>query len=307
MGDEHTGNMTNSLDIRGDNWSEQWEGDGIWSDGEHEIVEGPTAPGYDMRKLYRETNSWELHAAVTAWEKGETDTIMWLDESGKEVFVPETCPGGPNPVLTQFPPLNKSFEEGGTKVAESGNCISFIQAGFRGGKTPNTMNPVREDIGGTSALMSIVHVLTIPKDVRIYNAVTLTKEHLPLLQEMKELGEKAVMILMKGSKTTMGSFKWQYSQEGAVEMIDGTIKSMKVVKTDLSPKCQKNFHKKISNPTIFNSFHVYPAASASIGYLHLDSYVGELLTTAHDTMSRDAKEKGYHKNVPYDVVVKQLS
>jgi hypothetical protein len=153
--------------------------------------------------------------------------------------------------------------------------------------------------------MSLVHVLTIPKVQRVYNASTLTEEHLPLLQEMKELGEKSTMILMKGSKTTMGSFKWQYSQEGDVEMSDGTMKSMKVVKTDLSPKCQKNFHKKIPNPTIFNSFHVYPAAS--IGYLHLHSYVGELLTTAHETMSRDAKEKGYHKNVPYEVVVKQLS
>ena len=167
------------------------------------------------------------------------------------------------------------------------------------------MNPVREEIGETSALMSLVHVLTIPKDVRVYNAATLTREHLPLLEEMKELGEKSTMILMKGSKTMMGSFKWQYSQEGEVEMIDGTMKSMKVIKTDLSQKCQKNYHKKINNPTIFNSFHVYHAAS--IGYLHLHSYVGELLTSAHETMTKEAKEKGYHKNVPYEVVVKQLS
>jgi hypothetical protein len=287
-----------------------WDGDGIWIDEPDVSVapaEGPVvSPGYDMRKLYRETTTWELQEAVSSWEKGETDVIKY-SEDGEEKIAPGTCPGGPNlgKPFFQFLPLHKSFEEGGTKVAESENCISFIPAGFRGGKTPNTMNPVREEIGGTSALMSLVHVLTIPKDVRVYNAATLTKDHLPLLQEMKELGEKSAMILMKGPKTMMGSFKWQYSQQGEVEMSDGTMKSMEVVKTDLSPKCQKNFHKKIPEPTIFNSFHVYPAAS--IGYLHLHSYVGELLTTAHETMTKEAKEKGYHKNVPYEVVVKQLT
>ena len=281
-----------------------WSGDGIWIDepvekAEESVVE----PDYDMRKLYRESTPWDLQVAISSWENGETDVIKY-SEGGP---APGTCPGGPNlgKPFFQFLPLHKTFEEGGTKVAESGNCISFIPAGFRGGQTPNTMNPVREELGGSSALMSLVHVLTIPKVQRVYNASTLTEEHLPLLQEMKELGEKSTMILMKGSKTTMGSFKWQYSQEGDVEMSDGTMKSMKVVKTDLSPKCQKNFHKKIPNPTIFNSFHVYPAAS--IGYLHLHSYVGELLTTAHETMSREARDKGYHKNVPYEVVVKQLS
>ena len=82
-------------------------------------------------------------------------------------------------------------------VCESTNCISFIPAGFRNASTPNTMNPVREEIGGTTALMSLVHVLTIPKDVRIYNAATLRKEHLPVLEEMEELGQKAVDILME--------------------------------------------------------------------------------------------------------------
>lgn len=284
-----------------------WEGEGIWIDEPDASVapaEGPVvSPGYDMRKFYRETTPWELQDAVSSWEKGETDVIKY-SEGGP---APGTCPGGPNlgKPFFQFLPLHKSFEEGGTKVAESENCISFIPAGFRGGKTPNTMNPVREELGGTSSLMSLVHVLTIPKDVRVYNAATLRVDHIPLLQEMKELGEKSAMILMKGPKTMMGSFKWQYSQQGEVEMSDGTMKSMEVVKTDLSPKCQKNFHKKIPEPTIFNSFHVYPAAS--IGYLHLHSYVGELLTSAHETMTKEAKEKGYHKNVPYEVVVKQLT
>lgn len=300
--------MMNELSTTTD--STVWDGDGIWTDepdASVAVAEEPVVkPGYNMRKLYRESTPWELQDSISSWENGSTDTIKYY-EDGEEKIAPGTCPGGPNlgKPFFQFLPLHKTFEEGGTKIAESENCLSFIPAGFRGGKTPNTMNPVREELGGSSALMSLVHVLTIPKVHRVYNACTLTRDHLDLLQEMKELGEKSAMILMKGSKTMMGSFKWQYSQQGEVEMSDGTMKSMVVVKTDLSPKCQKNFHKKISNPTIFNSFHVYPAAS--IGYLHLHSYVGELLTTAHDTMSKEAKDAGYHKNVPYEVVVKQLT
>ena len=87
-------------------------------------------------------------------------------------------------------------------------------------------------------------------------------------------------------------------------MSDGSKKSASVVKTDLSPSCQQNFHRKILNPTILNSFHVYPAAS--VGWLHLHSYVGELLTTAHDSMETAYAEKGLRKNTPYDEVIDSL-
>ena len=168
----------------------------------------------------------------------------------------------------------------------------------------NTMNPVREEVGGPSALMSLVHVVTIPKDKRIYNASTLKAEHKPLLQEMKELGEKSALILLKGPKTMPGSFKWVYSQSGMLEMNDGQTKSMKVVESDLSPSCQTNYHKAIKRPELRNSFHVGNAAS--IGYLHLHTYIGNILTTAHDSMEREAAEKGYAKNTPFEVVVNSL-
>ena len=58
---------------------------------------------------------------------------------------------------------------------------------------------------------------------------------------MKALGEVAVQTLMRGTKSDIGSFKWVYSQEGEIEMSDGTKKSASVVKTDLSPSCQQNF------------------------------------------------------------------
>ena len=252
---------------------------------------------------YQSETDWTLQEAVDSWEKGETDVISYTDDEGKVLYAPGTCPGGPNigkPIF-QFLNMGKSLSDGGTMVAESENCISFIPAGFRGAATQNTMNPVREEIGGASTLQSLVHVLTIPKDVRIYNAATLKPEHKPLLEEMKSLGEKAVATLMNGPMEMMGSFKWVYSQTDTIQMNDGSTKSLEVVVSDLSPPCQKNYHKKIQNPDVLNSFHVFPAAS--IGWLHLHTYVGDLLTTAFDTMESDAASKGYCKNTSYAAVV----
>jgi len=268
-----------------------------------EPAEPPSAePPFTLPPL----DSWELAEAVDSWEKGEIDTISYT-EKAQTIYAPGTVPGGPNigqPVF-QFKQEPKTpIADGGLMVAESENCVSFIPGGFRGASTMNTMNPVREEIGGLSALMSLVHVVTIPKNQRIYNASTLKAEHKPLLQEMKELGEKAALILLKGPKTMLGSFKWVYSQEGMLEMNDGQTKSKVVVKTDLAPSCQKNFHKAIKNPELRSSFHVGNAAS--IGYLHLHTYIGNILTTAHDSMEREAGDKGYVKNTPFEVVVNSL-
>ena len=254
---------------------------------------------------YLTETDWELQDAVVSWEKGTSDTISYKDE-GTIVYAPGTCPGGPNigkPVF-QFLNMGKSFADGGTMVAESQNCISFIPAGFRDAPTQNTMNPVREEIGSASALMSLVHVLTIPKNVKIYNAATLQPEHKPLLEEMKDLGEKAVSFLMNGPKEMMGSFKWVYSQEGTIQMNDGSTKYLSVVQKDLAPSCQQNYRKKLQEPEVLNSFHVFPASS--IGWLHLHTYIGDLLTTAHETMEDDAESKGYRKNTSYEVVVSNI-
>jgi len=255
---------------------------------------------------YQEETDWGLQDAVDSWEMGDSDTITYEGASGTIVSAPGTCLSRPNigkPVF-QFLNMSKSFADGGTMVAESANCISFIPAGFKDAPTQNTMNPVREEIGGTSALMSLVHVLTIPKDIRIYNAATLKPEHKPLLEEMRVLGEKAVGILMKGPKEMMGSFKWVYNQRGDIQMADGSTKFLDVVREDLAPACQRNYRKKIKNPEVLNSFHVFP--TASIGWLHLHTYIGDLLTTAHDTMEDEACAKGYRKNTSYGGVVSNI-
>lgn len=265
-----------------------------FSTSEPPLVRQPAGP--DPFSGYSQTPE-ELKEAVHAWETGLEDTITYTNE-GKLELAPGTCPGGPNAgkPFFQFLPLRKSFEDGGTMVCESTNCISFIPAGFRNASTPNTMNPVREEIGGTTALMSLVHVLTIPKDIRIYNAATLRKEHLPLLEEMEELGQKAVDILMKSGPDQLGSLEWVYQQSGDIHMNDRTTKSAEVVATDLDSTCRKNFKKKLTTYDTNHSFHMFPASS--IGWLHLHSYVDQLRTTAYATMERECRSKGYNKNTP---------
>ena len=93
-------------------------------------------------KAYRQ-ESPEFQEAVALWENNETDTISYTDEEGQLVHCPGTIGGGQfagKPAFQAFN-LKKTFTDGGTLVAESVNCISFIPAGFRGGPTPNTMNP----------------------------------------------------------------------------------------------------------------------------------------------------------------------
>ena len=257
-------------------------------------------------KKYEETSS-EFQGAVRNWEQGFSDEISYLDDCQVKTYASGTAPGGPNigkPVFQYKKEPFNTFGDGGLMIAESENCVSFIPGGFRNAPTINTMNPVREEIGGESALMSLVHIVTIPKKTRIYNAATLRKEHIPLLEEMKELGNKALKILIAGPKEMIGSLKWVYNQSGEIKMSDGSKKSQVVIISDLSLSCQKNFNKDLSKYKIHDSFHVYPAAS--VGWLHLHTYVGDLLTKAHDTMESIAQANGYKKNTMYDEVINSL-
>jgi len=264
--------------------------------------------GKDLFSAFQQNH--DLVKVVRAWESGETETMM-LNGAPAE----GTAPGGPHmgqPVFAYKVEPRTPLSDGGLQVMESDNCIAFIPGGFRDAATVNTMNPVREDIGGLSALMSLAHVLTMPKNVRIYNAATLKEEHLPLLEEMKNLGQKAVEKLLNGGAECDGSVRWQLAQEGTITMKDNTVKNLRLVGSDMSPGCAANLALIRNDPeqlsglvtSTIHSFHVYPAAS--VGYLHLHSYVEDLLTSAHDSMEADAKTKGYKKNTPYLDVVTEV-
>jgi hypothetical protein len=247
-----------------------------------------------------DTEDVALRDAVNSWEQGTSETITVNGQSA-----PGTIGGGPHVGKPAFQAFNmkKSFADGGTMVAESENCVAFIPAGFRDGPTYNTMNPVQKRIGGPSALMSLVHVLTIPKKTRIFNACTLTNDHLWLLKEMRHLGLKATDILIKGPKDMPGSLQWVYDQHETITLNNGKLHTLTVLPEDLSPECRDNFKYKCGN--IQSSFHVYP--TASVGWLHLHTYVGDLLTTAHDTMEKESQAKyGQPKNTSYDDVINTL-
>ena len=87
-----------------------------------------------MFSKYHDGESWEFHDAVSRWENGETDTISYTNEKGQVIYCPGTIvyrgPFAGKPAFQAFN-MKKSFAEGGTLVAESANCISFIPAGFR--------------------------------------------------------------------------------------------------------------------------------------------------------------------------------
>lgn len=249
--------------------------------------------------------------AIQAWENGKTDVIGW-EENGEKKYALGTVPGGPNigkPAFQFLLPLMKPLSDGGTVIQESKNCISFIPAGFRNAKTVNTMNPVREEIGGTTALMSLVHVLTIPKNTRIYNATTLNESHVELLNEMKQLGNQSVLKLMVAGPQFIGSLEWVLAQDGELEMNDGTKYSTKVLESDMADECGVNLPKIrakcLNGYNVSDTFHVGQAAS--IGWLHLHSFVTELRTSAYDTMEQNAAEKGYRKNTPFDEIMDGLT
>ena len=242
---------------------------------------------------------------IHKWEKGVIDEIK---------PPPHGFLGNGKP-LFQFLDISKTFDQGGTLVAESENCRAIIPAGFRKAPTFNTMNPVKFAIGGESALMSLCHVLVVPKNVRIYNAVTLRKTHLRLLSEMEELGSIALQKLIEGTADEPGSIRWQLTQSGEITMDDDTIEDVSLDADDFTEGSRDSFKglsdgrfEQIQEESLANmkfSFHLNDMAS--IGYLHMHCYLGNLLTKAHTAMEEKAIAKGLRKNTPLDEVIYMLN
>lgn len=258
----------------------------------------------------RSKSSRELNVCITEWERGNSETMLL---NGKNIL--GTIPSGDNmgkPVF-QFLPV-KSLTDGGTMVMESQNCYSIIPAGFRKGPTTNTMNPVRYEIGGLSALMSILHVIVIPKETRIYNATTLNSSHRDLLMEMRQLGHDAITKLIRADVDLIGSLKWQLTQNKSITMNDGKVYNTFIKMDDMSSsgRCKRNLVNardgKLSDNFIIDSirhyFHV--GESSSIGYLHLHSTADCFNTLARDLMENEAKSKDTIKNTPFDEIFKLL-
>ena len=258
----------------------------------------------------RSKSSKELNVCIGEWERGKSETMLL---NGK--CIDGTIPGGDNvgkPIF-QFLPV-KSLSDGGTMVMESQNCHAIIPAGFRDASTVNTMNPVRYEIGRLSSLMSILHVIVIPKLERIYNATTLNSSHRELLIEMRQLGRDAIAKLILSDENMIGSLKWQLNQTDNITMKNGKVYNTSIKTNDMSSRgrCKRNLknarENKLSDNFMIDSirhyFHV--GQSASIGYLHLHSTADCFNTIARDIMEDKAKSNGTIKNTPFDEIIKLL-
>ena len=259
------------------------------------------------REFHADKNKDKLEV-IRKWEQGESDT-MFLNDKPLHGVIPNGKP------VFQFLDVSKRHDEGGTMIAHSTNCIAFIPAGFRKAPTHNTMNPVKYSLGGLSALMSLGHVLVIPKHCRIYNGLTLKKSDLALVSEMEELGSLALTMLIRGAASMAGSIRWQLSQTGAIIDTDGVTHHLRVDSEDISESCQESFQlfqqgqlqQLLDQCEESMKFSFHLGQQASIGYLHLHAYLGNLLTVAHDKMESKASEQGLRKNTPLDEVIYMMN
>lgn len=238
----------------------------------------------------------------------------WMESGGDEKpmlrrdgsSLPGVMPSG-KPVFEAFwNGITKSIVDpnGGTLLHEDDECVVIIPAGFRKAPTWNTMNPYRYEIGGESTLQSLLHILVLPKK-RIDSPLSLQKEHIPLLEKMRETGRKVMKELYEGGASKVGSLDWALSQNKVVKVGDVQM-STRVKPEDLSEdriKCEP--HDIVEQmKTVRESLHV---DTFSVRYLHLHIYSDEWKTIAYDKMEESAKEKGQMKNVPLDAVLEVLN
>jgi hypothetical protein len=143
--------------------------------------------------------------AARAWEAGEITGTEAMARSGMKGMQIKPI-GLVQPIFTQFAESSYSLQSAVVRVLRAEASISAISNRSQQPevKAEPTGKPMRPDIvffenhemlafpvnkshamavDGAAATMSIVHFLIIPKQ-RIYNAVTLTENHVPMLQRM---------------------------------------------------------------------------------------------------------------------------
>ena len=201
--------------------------------------------------------------------------------------------------------ITKRIEDpnGGTCLYEDETCAVIIPAGFRKAKTWNTMNPYRYEIGEGSTLQSLLHIIVLPK-MRIDSPLSLKKEHIELLENMRVIGRSVMEGLYKGESSNVGSLNWVLAQNEVVKVGEKTM-TTRVKSEDLSPyrdvPLSLNHDEKMK--TVKESFHV---DTFSVRYLHLHMYADEWRTVAYDKMEEESRGVGKKKNIPLDAVLEVL-
>ncbi len=251
----------------------------------------------DLVKRYHEYNQdEELKEMVEAWEN-ETSNVFF-EHSGPKFDKKFGVTNDGKPLFQWL------LDRGWVKIlAQTEKHIAFIPAGFNKDKNDKLsegdklsvgelaslkgINPVQHRLGGSAALMSLLHVLVIPKldYMRVFNAVTLPGKDYDF-DDARKCGEQAIRKLKRGPASEVGSLAFWLQQTGNLAVCDDDLSAKKGT---VLPKTARNHEMKIQR-----SFHVY--GNNSIGYLHMHVYDGNLLTKAYDEM------KGDSKNTPVSVV-----
>ena len=211
-------------------------------------------------------------AAVTAWQRGDT---VGIGTEKPSVF---------QRVMRRIATANAVPR---TVLAETSEFVVMVPGGTSW--TWGEVNPPCRRTGGTRALMSLVHVLVIPKE-RIYNAVSLEAHHLPLLQRMQTMGQEVVRRLADGSPELECSASWMArggyagTNEANLDLSGGPA----VLPSDMSQDPPRR--------EIVSAFHVEPHQSQD--WLHMHVFSGPHATDGFDLHG--------HKNTPVTEVCNAL-
>ena len=253
-------------------------------------------------------NDEDRARAFMKWEKKESDEIRMSDGSVPRGVLPN------GKTLFEVLETGKKMEDGGTLVTETEHFNIIIPGGYKDYDTFNGANPVKYSLGGMRALMSLVHLIAVPKKnspIRICNAVTMNSlEHGWLISEMEQGLVRGILKLIDGYTDMPYSVRWHLIQNKMVQMPDGTEGSTQLTEQDMSESCRDSFNGlfdgriakvlEAAKNDIRFSFHLEDVCS--IMNIHCHGYCGNLLTLAHDMMEEDAKSKDTIKNTPTDTV-----
>lgn len=235
-----------------------------------------------MNNYSQQIVKWQ--SDIEKWERYETDTL------------PTDLVG----VLPKGKPIYQLlFERNNfpTLLEDCGTHIVIVPGGYKPStpyyeqlnSTINNVNPPSVRLGGSSSLMSLVHVLVIPKK-RIYNAMTITDDDTQLIKDMRQSGIKWALRLANGNKNQKYSLKWLLSGKLSEDVYDINKYDMSF---DLDTNI-KNINKHFKQDDIEVSFHMYP--NNSVGWLHMHVWIPELATSGYDLHG--------HKNHNYNDIKK---
>jgi hypothetical protein len=241
----------------------------------------------------------KLKKVVEAWENGTSDVFFEHSEFKHDLKLGATWDGMP---MFQWLLEMKRIKP----LHETTHHIAFIPAGFDKDKNDQLskgdrlsegqleslgrINPVQYRLGGSAALMSLLHVLVIPKldYMRVFNAVTLPGKDYDFADAI-QCGETALNILKEGAAEQVGSLRFWLNQEDKLAVREADLSAEKGT---VLPSTAENHTMNIKH-----SFHVY--GNNSIGYLHMHVYDGKLLTKAYDKMDGDNKNTPVHVVQPW--------